>query len=123
MAHERNCTVCGTTYEYCPRCKQYEFLPRWKMNYCSERCKSIYDIINSYAFGHTDKIDAKRMLDALDTSVVKNEELLRHIEVINASEKIEVIPEVENSEEKPKKRRKSIFVDEKSADEEIVNVD
>jgi len=41
---ERQCTICSSTYQYCPNCSDFDRLPRWMDAYCSERCKEIYNI-------------------------------------------------------------------------------
>ena len=62
MAHERNCTVCGRQYKYCPKCSQYDGMEKWHVEYCSEQCKNTYSIINKYAFKHITEDEAKMLL-------------------------------------------------------------
>ena len=63
MAHERNCTVCGRQYKYCPKCSQYDGMEKWHVEYCSEQCRNTYSIINKYAFKHITKDEAKMLLE------------------------------------------------------------
>ena len=63
MAHERNCTVCGKQYRYCPKCQQYSNMEKWHIEYCSEQCRNTYLTINKYAFKHIDKEMAKALLE------------------------------------------------------------
>ena len=63
MAHERNCTVCGKEYRYCPRCKEFDNMEKWHVEYCSEQCRNTFSIINKYAFKHIDKAEAKKLLE------------------------------------------------------------
>ena len=63
MAHERNCTVCNTQYRYCPKCREFEYMEKWHINYCSEQCKETSSIINRYAFKHINKSEAKKLLE------------------------------------------------------------
>ena len=63
MANERNCTVCGKQYKYCPKCSQYKSMEKWHIEYCSDQCKNTYSIINKYAFKHIDKDQAKMLLE------------------------------------------------------------
>ena len=63
MAHERNCTVCGKQYNYCPKCLQYSNMEKWHIEYCSAQCKNTFSIINKYAFKHIDKDAAKTLLE------------------------------------------------------------
>lgn len=44
----RKCTVCGTEYNYCPRCSRYVHLPKWKTMFCSEGCKELWDAASEY---------------------------------------------------------------------------
>ena len=62
MAHERNCTVCGKQYNYCPKCSQYDGMEKWHIEYCTEQCKNTYSIINKYVFKHIDKSEAMMLL-------------------------------------------------------------
>lgn len=74
MAHERNCTVCGRQYKYCPKCSQYDGMEKWHVEYCSEQCKNTYSTINKYAFKHITKDEAKMLLEK--NNITKNSELL-----------------------------------------------
>ena len=55
MAYERQCTVCGKIYEYCPRCSKYNHMEKWHIEYCSDQCRTTSSIINRYAFKHITK--------------------------------------------------------------------
>lgn len=66
MAHLRNCTLCGTTYDYCPRCDETK--PTFYLKYCSDNCKNISVIINKFGFKHLTKDEAAKELAALDLS-------------------------------------------------------
>ena len=99
MANERKCKICGSTYEYCPRCRQYSNLPTWKINYCSEGCKAIYEVVNSYSFNHIDATQANNMLATLDTDKVINGGVKACID------EIKILTSV--VEEKPKKKKKN----------------
>ena len=63
MTHERNCTVCGKQYKYCPKCSQYDNMEKWHIEYCSEQCKNTYLTVNKYAFKHINKEEAKMLLE------------------------------------------------------------
>lgn len=52
---DRTCSVCGTHYEYCGVCSQYQHLPRWMDAYCSENCKDLYNITAGWINGWLDK--------------------------------------------------------------------
>ena len=110
----RNCVICGSSYDYCPRCKQYDSLPKWKINYCSERCKDIYNTINKYAFKHITAEEAYEVVGNIDIKII-NDEVNSFINEI----KIKCEPK---DEVKPKKKKK-IFEDVVEATDESVNLD
>lgn len=75
MAHIRKCTVCGKEYNYCPRCRQYEHLPKWYVNYCGEDCKETYTILNKLAFNHITTEEAKIALDKVTVPIIIRDDL------------------------------------------------
>lgn len=126
MAHERQCTICGSTYKYCPRCKQFASLERWHSLFCTENCKSIYEVTNYYMFNNISSEDAKTILESCDLSVVNNEEVKTTIDEIMGAKSL--------IKEEPKKKRKQKVEEEVPVaepvlekniilEEEIVNVD
>ena len=46
----RTCKVCGLEYYFCPACSATKAnpQPKWKINYCSENCKTIFDTVVKY---------------------------------------------------------------------------
>ena len=60
---DRTCIVCGKDYVYCPNCQKGDPNETWRNIYCSEECRGIYKICNSFAFGHTTAEAAKKQLD------------------------------------------------------------
>ena len=96
MAHERNCTVCGKQYKYCPRCSQYDGMEKWHVEYCTEQCKNTYSIINKYAFKHITKDEAKMLLEG--NNITKDSGLLpkwkEFVEEILKAEEKEVVKQV-----------------------------
>lgn len=93
MAHERNCTVCGRQYKYCPKCSQYDGMEKWHVEYCSEQCKNTYSTINKYAFKHITKDEAKMLLEG--NNITKDSVLLprwkESVEEILTTEEKEVV--------------------------------
>ena len=85
MAHERKCIVCETSYSYCPRCRQYASSPQWKINFCSEECKEVYDTVDKFVFKHISADDAKKILSNSKVNI-KNNEIKKTIDSILASE-------------------------------------
>lgn len=110
----RNCVICGSVYEYCPRCRQYDSLPKWKINYCSEGCKNIYDTINKYAFKHITAKEAYEVVGNINTKIINDEVNLLISEI---KEKCEPKDEI-----KPKKKKK-YFEDVVETTDESVNLD
>ena len=68
----RNCIVCGTEYEYCPKCKAHANLPAWKSIYHDDNCRNIMNIATDYMAGALTKSAAKSQLDECDLSNKKN---------------------------------------------------
>ena len=68
MKHERQCVICGNTYQYCPNCSDYDKLPRWMFLFDNANCKKIYDIVNDYNSGAIKADVAKARLSKLDMS-------------------------------------------------------
>ena len=67
-AKMRTCVVCGKQYEYCNKCRKYENLPLWMFTFCSERCKSIYNITSNYEDKRISIDEAKEQLNKFDLS-------------------------------------------------------
>ena len=68
MKHERECIVCGTRYDFCPNCSEYDDKPRWMFMFHDKNCKDIYEIVNSYRAGAINADKAKTRLSKLDLS-------------------------------------------------------
>lgn len=64
----RYCQICGTGYQYCPNCGEYDSYPRWMYAYHDENCKDIWGVINSYRVKAIDATEAKAELEKLDLS-------------------------------------------------------
>ena len=81
MAHLRTCLLCGSTYNYCPRCDETE--PTYKLKYCGQNCNDIALVMNKYAFKHLTKDEAAAELAKLNVELDKyndhNKEYLKGI--------------------------------------------
>lgn len=110
MAHERNCTVCGRQYKYCPKCSQYDGMEKWHVEYCSEQCKNTYSIVNKYAFKHITKDEAKMLLEG--NNITKKSDLLPRYK--------EVVEEILKTEEKKVVVEESIKTDSKASTKTVV---
>lgn len=64
----RICVVCRDNYEYCNKCSRDSDKPLWMMTFCSDNCKSIYDIESDFEDGLISDIEAKEKLEKLDLS-------------------------------------------------------
>ena len=121
MAHIRKCAVCGSEYDYCPKCDETK--PTFYLKYCSDNCNNISLILNKFAFNHLTKEEAamellKADLANLDKYSAKKQAMIADIlstvktpnEVVSIEDTIESVPnnEVEIEEPKPALRyRKS----------------
>lgn len=64
----KTCIVCKKKYTYCNTCSKFKHLPIYMTIFCSENCKTIYEVMNNYESGIIDTDTAKKQLDELDTS-------------------------------------------------------
>lgn len=71
-AKSRTCSVCRKTYKYCNKCRDYKSLPTWMFAFCSENCKDIYNVTSEYEDKRVTADEAKKRLDKLDLSKIKN---------------------------------------------------
>lgn len=51
MARKRICLTCGRAYEYCPSCGGDKMRPRWMINWDTEACKEVFNIVSAYNMG------------------------------------------------------------------------
>lgn len=54
MAVTRNCVCCGRQYDFCPNCSKTSE-PAWKVSFCSETCKELFNIVSAYNMNRIDK--------------------------------------------------------------------
>lgn len=64
----RTCSVCRSSYSYCPHCGEDKSKPTWYFTFCGENCKNIYDVTSKYENGQIDINSAKKKIDELDLS-------------------------------------------------------
>lgn len=69
MAHIRKCTLCGSEYEYCPRCDKTK--ATFYLKYCSENCRDVALVINKASFDAISKEEAVEEFKKLDLSKLK----------------------------------------------------
>ena len=120
MAHFRNCTLCGTQYDYCPRCDETQ--PTYLLKYCGQNCKDIFLVLNKLQFGHITKEEAADELNKLDLSkldkfsvgakkviedVMKTEKVIEEVASQAAEESIDPYEEIKSCpiEETPRRKQ------------------
>lgn len=62
------CIVCGSKYTFCPNCTEYDYLPRWMGNFCSDNCHDIFEVANDYTHKLMTKEEATEAVKNLDFS-------------------------------------------------------
>lgn len=122
MAHLRNCILCGTQYDYCPRCDETK--PTFYLKYCSDNCKNISLILNKLNFKHLTKEETAEELKKQDLAkldkfsigakkiiedVMKTEEVVEDIvSIVDTIDPYEEIPVKEDADEEIKVETKPI---------------
>ena len=61
MSVRRKCICCGREYEYCPTCNKAD-QPVWKVTFCTERCKDLFNIVSAYNTKRIGKPDLQSFL-------------------------------------------------------------
>ena len=64
----RVCSVCKSSYSYCPHCGEDKLKPTWYFSFCGENCKNIYNVTSKYENKQIDANSAKVKLGELDLS-------------------------------------------------------
>lgn len=64
MAHLRKCIVCGTEYDYCPKCGKNAGEPGWKISFDKEVCKDLMDVVSGYKMGIKNIDDVSTVVNA-----------------------------------------------------------
>lgn len=106
MAHIRKCTLCGTEYDYCPRCDKTK--DTFYLKYCSENCRDIALVINKASFDVITKEEAAEELSKFDLAKLGDykERTKEFVEgIINAKK---VVDEPEEVKETKKNKRKIV---------------
>ena len=69
---QRECYLCGKTYQYCGSCSQDRAKPAWMAEFHSESCKNIFDICTRFNLNMITKKEAQEELSACDLSNKEN---------------------------------------------------
>lgn len=64
----RECYLCGESYQYCPTCSQDRIKPSWMAEFHSENCKDIFDICTRFNMQLFTKDEAKAAIEKCDLS-------------------------------------------------------
>lgn len=64
----RECYLCGESYQYCPTCSQDRAKPSWMTEFHSGNCMKIFDICTRFNMNLMSKIDAQEALIECDLS-------------------------------------------------------
>lgn len=71
MSYKRSCLMCGTEYEYCPYCRQFERQPKWRTLFDKEECKNLHDVTSKYLVKDLSKEEAMKKLTEIDLKDIK----------------------------------------------------
>lgn len=61
MAVVRKCVCCGREYDYCPNCEK-KSQPAWKVSFCNETCKELFNVLSAYNTKRVDKSVVKSFI-------------------------------------------------------------
>ena len=65
---QRECYLCGASYQYCGSCSQDLAKPSWMAEFHSENCKNIFDIATRFNMQLLTKDEAKAAMEQCDLS-------------------------------------------------------
>lgn len=85
---QRECYLCGESYQYCGSCSQDRMKPAWMSEFHEENCKNIFDICTRFNMNMISKDEAKAALEQCDlTNKANFKSYVQHdLEVIFAEE-------------------------------------
>ena len=63
---DRTCLICGKKYVFCPNCAESKPSDSWKALYCSQACRTAFDMLSKFVNGHISADVAYEKLSALD---------------------------------------------------------
>lgn len=70
--NNRKCLLCKDGYHYCPTCKDSKDAPKYLINFDSQNCKDIFDVLVKNSLGEMSDEDAKKAIGKLDISKKEN---------------------------------------------------
>lgn len=101
MANNRTCLLCGTSYKYCPSCREDIRKPSWMSGFDREDCKIMFETLSSYGMKLMSASEAKKIISKIDyESMNLNKQKKDTIkEILGNKSTVEKTPVVEVKEE------------------------
>ena len=65
---QRECYLCGKSYQYCGGCSSDRMKPAWMSEFHDENCKKIFDICTRFNMNLMSKSEAQVAINACDLS-------------------------------------------------------
>ena len=66
------CLACGKEYYFCLKCNQSTHAePLWKVDYCSEDCKKVFEAVSSFNCGSITKEEAAEAIADVNVSELR----------------------------------------------------
>ena len=72
MPTPRKCSICKKNYYYCPHCGHDNPSETWRNSFCSENCRQIFKICQSYVLGEIKPAEAQKKIQELDIKGIEN---------------------------------------------------
>ena len=93
---DRVCIICGKKYHYCgSNCQEPNAKETWRALYCSQACRTAFDVFSKFVNGHMSADVAYEKLSALDVDkMLLNEQLKENWEQIKKQRTVQ--PKKEN---------------------------
>lgn len=103
----RTCILCGKQYKFCSDCRDYEHIEPWHNIYCSENCRSVFNVSVDWSLKKITKDQAKEILSACDLSNRANFKA-DILTVVNEIMDFKDEPVEESKAEEPKENKEEV---------------
>lgn len=77
MRGEKVCMICGKHYVYCPNCGNGDPKETWRNLYCSDNCRTAFDVLSKWKNNAIATPDAKKILEELKVDSMQLNEMLK----------------------------------------------
>lgn len=102
MAQDRICMMCGTKYQYCPHCGEYNPDEQWRLLVHDKKCLDLSRLWYAYRGGEITKSEAKERMGKIKPNI---DNVLKHKslaadeikEIFGVNEKPDVLDINENA--------------------------